>query len=146
MENKKAWLRIVEAFTTILLIAIVLLLILNRSSLSEEEKTEQITDLQYAILREIQLNSSLREDVLGASLSDQILWGDFDTNDLNEVKIKIEDRTPGQLNCSAKLCSLDSDCSFDEDLEKSIYSRSALISANLTDYNPRKLKLFCWEI
>ena len=154
-RNRKGWLRIVEAFTTVLLVSIVLLLILNRSSFTEAEKTEQILDREYAILREIQLNNTLRDFMFDVELEsevfdapEEILWADFAIDEgLNKVRLKIEQRTPAQLNCSAKLCTIDSTCSFEfeEDFEKSIYSRSSLISANITEYKPRVLKLFCWE-
>lgn len=151
-RNRKGWLRIVEAFTTVLLVSMVLLLILNRSSFTEAEKTEQILDREYAILREIQLNNILRDFMLNVNLDPppkEILWAEFATDvGLNEVRLKIEQRTPAQLNCSAKLCTIDSTCSFEfeEDFDKSIYSRSSLITANITEYKPRVLKLFCWDI
>ena len=80
---------------------------------------------------------------------DEIFWADFLEDDgLIVVREKIEDRTPLQLNCSAKLCTISATCSFEfeDDLEKSIYSRASLITANITEYKPRVLKLFCWDI
>lgn len=157
MKNKNGWLRIVEAFTTVLLVSIVLLLILNRSNFTEAEKTEQILDKEYAILREIQLNDTLRNFMFDVELKSEefseappeILWADFVIDvGLDKVRQKIEDRTPAQLNCSAKLCAISAVCSFEfeDDFDKSIYSRESLISANLTEYRPRVLKLFCWDI
>jgi len=145
-RNNRAWLRIVEAFTTILLIATVLLLILSKTSLNEAEKSEQILDKEYSILREIQLNSSLRGDVLSPDLAvdEMIIWDDL----VSSVKAKIVERTPAQLKCEAQLCGLGNDCVFEnkDSIKKGIYSRSALISATVDDYKPRKLKLFCWEV
>lgn len=149
MKNKNAWLRIVESFTTILLIATVLLLILNKTSISEAEKAEQILDREYAILREVQLNNTLRENVIAANLTitGKIIWDEFnEANGLALLKDMISKRIPGQLLCAAQLCELNNDCAFDPDTKESIYTRSALISATNDDYSPRRLKLFCWEI
>ena len=150
IKNKNGWLRIVEAFTTILLVSMVLLLILNRSSFTEAEKTEQILDKEYAILREIQLNNTLRDYIINVDefTPEEILWAEFSTDaGLLKVRQKIEKRTPTQLNCSAKSCSISATCSFEfeEDYEQSIYSRASIITANITRYEPRVLKLFCWE-
>jgi hypothetical protein len=147
-KNKKGWLRIVEAFTTILLIATVLIILLNKTALNEAEKAEFIIDKEYAILREIQLNDTLRGDILTPVFIGKIGWDDFESNDLDLVKQKITDRTPAQLNCEAQLCELSDDCTFDgqEKVRRGIYSRSALISATIDKYDPRRLKLFCWEV
>ena len=147
MKNKNAWLRIVESFTTILLIATVLLLILNKTSLSESEKAEQISDREYAILREVQLNNTLRERVVLAEVNDKIIWENFNaSNGLDLLKDMIDARVPGQLECAAQLCEIGNECAFDNSIKGSIFTRSAIITATNDVYSPKRLKLFCWEI
>ncbi len=146
-QNKNAWLRIVESFTTILLIATVLLLILNKTSLSESEKAEQISDRAYAILREVQLNNTLRASVVNVDVTGKIIWGNFnETNGLSLLKEMITDRVPKQLICEAQLCELSDECVLETNVDGSIFTRSALLSATNEMYNPKRLKLFCWEI
>ena len=149
MKNKNAWLRIVESFTTILLIAMVLLIILNKTSISESEKAEQISDREYAILREVQLNNTLRISIVEWDMAneDKIIWEDFsDINGLIPLKEMITARAPKQLICEAQLCKLSNECVFETYVEGSIFTRSAFFSATNVEYNPKRLKLFCWEI
>lgn len=148
-KNKTAWLRIVESFTTILLIATVLLIILNKTTLSEAEKSELILDREYAILREVQLNNTLRGIVVNADLglNGKIVWEEFEDNDLSLLKNMITARVPLQLICNAQLCELSDECVFDDtNVKGSIFTRSSIVTATIDDYSPKRLKLFCWEV
>ena len=62
-KNKSGWIRIVEAFTMIILITGIFLLILDRGN-STKDFSQEIYDKEQGILREIQLNNSLREGIL----------------------------------------------------------------------------------
>ncbi len=147
MKNKKAWLRIVESFTTILLIATVLLIILNKTTLSEAEKSELILDREYAILREVQLNNTLRNSTVTANVNGKIIWEDFnETNGLDLLKDMITARVPVQLICNAQLCELNDGCTFEKTIKGSVFARSSIITATIDVYSPKRLKLFCWEI
>ena len=147
MKNKKAWLRIVESFTTILLIATVLLIILNKTTLSEAEKSELILDREYAILREVQLNNTLRNSTVTANVNGKIIWENFnETNGLDLLKDMIAARVPRQLICNAQLCELSDECTFEKTIKGSIFARSSIITATIEVYSPKRLKLFCWEI
>ena len=143
-KNKRGWIKIVEAFTSILLIAGALIIIINSIGLHIPDSSLQVYDTEYAILKEIQLSSSLREEILAVTIPPPIIWANFGAN-LNEVKNKIEFRAPGYLTCEAQLCEIDDDCvSNTIPTDRDIYVQSAFFGAKQDSYNPRKLNLFCW--
>jgi len=140
MKNKKAWIKIVEAFTAILLIAIVLLIIINSGYVKKEDISTKVYNIQISILREIQFNDTLRMEILNVTFV-PLEWDDFPQN----LKDKIITRTPNYLECNARICSSQEVCDFTGTIDKNIYAESVLISAGLKlGYNPRQLKLFCW--
>ena len=142
MKSKKAWIRIVEAFTTILLITGVLLIVLNKGYLPKEDISQGIYEEQQWILREIQLNDSLRESVLSFDLNSlPIEWDNFP----QDLKDKIISKTPGDLECIAKICNINEICVLSEISDKDIYAQKVIITATLEKYSPRQLKLFCWR-
>lgn len=141
MKNKKAWIRIVEAFISVMLIAAVLLIVLNKGYIGKEDISARIYDIELSILREIELDQDLRDDILNVVILPK---GYEDVGFPANVKTKINERTPEFLECEARICEMDSICSLEEYLEKDIFSQSVGITANLETYNPRQLKLFCW--
>jgi hypothetical protein len=49
------------------------------------------------------------------------------------------------LECVAQICLPENPCLLERESEKSIYAQSVLITSTLDIFNPRQLKLFCWE-
>jgi len=142
MKNKKAWIKIVEAFTAILLVTIVLLIIINSGYIKREDISTRVYNTQISILREIQFNDTLRREILDVA-SVPLEWDDikFPQN----LKDKIIERTPNYLECNARICSSEDVCGFTGTIDKNIYAESVLISAALEPgYSPKQLKLFCW--
>ncbi len=161
IRNKKAWIRIVEAFIAILLIMGVLLIVINKGYIRENEIPLEIYEKELSILRGIELNEMFRSYILQANKTGHdpnsgesplpIEWDDF-TNDpphegLDEIKNEIKNEIPDYLDCEAKVCVLSADCILNKNFEtqKDIYVQSIAIVANLEIYSPRQLKLFCWE-
>ena len=144
MQNKKAWIRLVEAFIAIILIASVLALVINQRNTGEQEIPTEIYNKEILILRKIQLNNSLRQEVLDSSPPVSSLEQGFPSN----VKDKITEEIPGNLDCVAKICEINEACNFEEISEEiggDIYVQSVAIFANLETYAPKQLKLFCWS-
>ena len=140
MKNKKAWIKIVEAFTAVLLVTIVLLIIINSEYIKREDISTRIYNIQVSILREIQFNDTLRIEILDVA-SVPVEWDDFPQN----LKNKIIERTPNYLECNARICSPEDLCDFTGTIDKDIYAESIIISATLeSGYKPKQLKLFCW--
>jgi len=143
--NKKAWIKIFEAVIAILLITSVLLIVVNEKNTQKNEDSLEIYKEEIAILREIQLNTSLRNDILGIE-SFPVRWGDFNSAGLTCVKEEIISNIPDYLDCEAAVCNINDSCILEIDSEKPIYAQSVVISSNITKYSLRLLKLFCWKI
>ncbi len=135
-KNNKGWLRIAEAFTAVLIVIGAAIIVVS-GGIQREDISEEVYDVEISILREIQLNNTLREEILG-------IIGTIELNDFPiETKNKIIDKTPAWLECTAKICPPESTCLLEEESEKNIYAHSILIFSTLTNYNPRIVKLFC---
>ena len=144
-RNKRGWIRIVEAFAAMLIVAGIVLIVIGQNKAGEESISSKAYSAEISILREIQLNNSLRDEIIGIDTL-PVEWLRFDTV-AQLTKAKINESTPGYLECAGKICSTNDPCLYaDADLpEKAVYSQSVLISANLETYSPKVLKLFCWE-
>jgi hypothetical protein len=142
LGNKQGWIRIIEAFVSIMLIAGVLLIVINREY-PKEDSSVKIYEKETEILRGIEINDSLREDILNAPLPAE--WADFETAGLINVKNKIIAKTPNYLNCEAKLCEINENCEINPEVSEDIYADSAGIFADTFNYAPRQLRIFCWE-
>jgi len=141
IKNKKAWVRVIEAFFAIILIMGVLLIIVSKDY-SKEEDSKKIYERESFILREVEFNSSLRSAIIGVD-SLPVEWEDFDSEGIGLVKDKIINRTPSYLDCVAKLCEIENLCVIEHSFEKNVYASSVGIYSDLTVYSPRKLRLLC---
>lgn len=141
-KNCRGWIKIIEAFFAILLIMSVLLVVINQNYKIKEIPTG-IYDRELEMLKEIQLNESLRVDILNST--PPVEWADFESAGLNNLKVRIENSTPSYLECGAKICSISNECNINSNVSKSIYVSSARMFANLNMYSPKELKLFCWN-
>ena len=155
-REKKGWIKIVEAFVSILLVVGVLLIVINKGYIGRDVSLE-IYEAELSILRGIQVDDSLRNDILVSNKSGYdssvdesplpIDWEYFDNNEqrmLQGVKDKINEQVPDYLECKAKICELSDVCLLDEITENEIYTQHATITANYAVFSPRQLKLFCW--
>jgi len=135
LDNKRGWIRIVEAFIAVLLIAGVLLIVINKGYVGKEDISESVYKSQVAVLREIELDNTLRQKILDVELGAEVP---------EDVLDKISNRIPSYLECGSKICGLNEICELEEYPKKDVYAQSVAITATVTDYNPRQLKLFCW--
>ncbi len=142
IQNKRGWIRIVEAFVAVLIIAGVILIILDKGYIKKEDPSEKIYEAENSILREIQNNNTIREEILNPALIEGIESDEpgFPSSVNNIINLQ----RPSYLDCKAKICNLDDSCILNDGLEQNVYARSVAITATLTNYNPRQLKLFCW--
>ncbi len=139
MKNKRGWIKILEAFLAILLIAAVSLIVLNKMQQEDLGVYSKITDLEILMLREIELNSTLRSEVLATT--GETDWDNFPTLTQNRIGVK----TPSFLDCRAKICLTNTVCQLQNPNEKNVYAKTALISSEGSVFNPKVLKIFCWE-
>jgi hypothetical protein len=146
-KNRKGWIEIVEAFFAILLVASVILLLLNKGYFKGSDISDEVYNVQVSILREIQTNDSLREDIVNSvsGISGKDLPVEWDNPNFPiSVKSKINQRTPASLNCTGEICNLTETCILNEKITTDIYSQSVTITSTLHNLSFRKLNLFCW--
>ena len=140
--NNKGWIKIVEAFVAILLVAGVLLIVINQGYIGKKDISSQVYDVEVAILREIQLNDVLRNEILSVVSPIEVT-----EDNAPQTWNKIIDRAPSYLDCKAKICEMDEICELDEYPGKDVYAQSVAITTTLEtpeEKQLRQLKLFCW--
>ena len=140
IKNKKGWIRIVEAIVALLIITGIVLILLNQKHIGQSDISNNIYKIETAILREVQLNDEFRNDILEST--PPVDWND--TSFPWGIKNKIISRIPNYLDCKAKICSLEDNCVLQDTFKINVYAQSVAIMADLEQYNPRQLKLFCW--
>ncbi len=128
MKNKKAWLRIVEATIAILIIASVLFIMITREP---KKDPIDIHDMQRFILEQISSNDTLRGEILQGQTT-------------AKTDAFINDIKPSHWDFTIRICQVDEVCGMPFYVEKEVYADEILIAANLTHYQPKKLKLFVW--
>ena len=127
--NKRAWLRIAEAFIGVMIILGVLIVIYSRS-VSDNQRIEEVYHLEDVILDEIAFNDNLRGAVLAENF--EIIN--------NYVADRIKHTG---FNFTIRICDVGDICGLPV-YQKEVYARDRPISANLTVYNPKKVKIFMW--
>lgn len=143
VKNKKGWVRIIEVFLSITLVAGVVLVLLTKT-IPEDNLGEQISSMEKFILNEIRINDSLRTRILNVDLPTN--WSEFEVSGLKGVVDKIDEDKFSFLECEARICSLEDPCKQNSDINGNVYANSIVISSNIYIYNPRQMRLFCWEI
>ncbi len=142
IKNKKGWIKIVEAFVAILLVAGVLLIVISQGYIGKKDISSQVYDVEISILREIQLDDALREEVLNVTCPIEVT-----KDNVPQTWNRIHDRAPSYLDCEAKICWMDEICELDEYPEKDVYAQPVAITTILEtpkEKQLRQLKLFCW--
>lgn len=143
INNKRGWIKILEASIAVLLVASVLIIVANKGYLERDDISQKVYSSQIAILKEIQNNNSLRNLITNESLFVPLQWKNFERDGLLELKEKIISRTPDYLICEASICSPRDSCAY-VGKAKNIYANSIIISASSEGCVARQIKLFCW--
>src|SRR3990172_3792932 len=130
--QKRGWIRIFEAAIAIFLIVIAILVILTSDALNRNDFSQEIYNAEIFILRDVQLNSSLRAEIISSGITPPVEWdsASFPAN----LKNRIENKTPSYLNCSAKICDTSDLCLLTDAEGKSIYAENVIITATNTEY------------
>ena len=126
--NKKGWMKIVEAFIAILLVSAILLTVYVRQP--KNVVNEEIANIEDSVLNEIAGNALFRQDILDDKTEDIMAF--------------LDSRIPGNLNYTIKICAIEDICGLDV-YQKEVYAKERIISSTLTEYSPKKIKLFVWE-
>jgi hypothetical protein len=129
IKNKKAWVKIVEAFIAITLIFAVFITLYTRQ-VYRADISEEVYSLQKAILGQISNNEDLRINVL---------------NKNNESILNfLEDKIPPSLDYTIRICELNEVCSMDF-YQTEVYASETVISSTLQEYSPKVIKIFMWR-
>ncbi|MBS3085047.1 hypothetical protein J4411_04015 [Candidatus Pacearchaeota archaeon] len=136
--NKRGWIKIIEAFMAIvLLLGFLFVIIGNYNSSQIDNSAVQKNNL--AVLNGIENDLTLRNLVFLAEL-------DSSSDDFGfpqGLKDYLEEKTPVGQNCSLYICSLESPCTLNSDVNTQIYSSQIILFSDSSSYSPRKLKIFC---
>ncbi|MEX0921127.1 MAG: hypothetical protein WDZ62_02590 [Candidatus Pacearchaeota archaeon] len=138
IKNKKGWIKIVESFLAILLVAGIVIVVVGGEN--TEEDFSEIKIMQSSILMEIRMDNSIRGEII--ETGGEVSWEDVQFP--NSIKNKVIDATPISFECEGKICDPGEDCSIEEK-DSNIFSKSSIIFADIDNYNPRVLKLYCWD-
>lgn len=137
-KNKRGWIKVVEAFMAIMMLLSIVFIIINSNYLRSEDKSH-IESRAAEILRSIQFNDSLRSMVLNETNFSR------DSLDLG-FPIEIAEYANSSLTgimCYFRICNSTELCDASREFDDEIYAKDILIITDLTEYNPRKLKIFC---
>jgi hypothetical protein len=140
--KKHGWIRIAEAFFSIVMIAGVLVVVINKGYIGGEDVSSKVYNAEITVLREIQLNDELRKQIVDLELEESISWDSASFPE--DVKNIILGRIPSYLTCEAKICRMDEVCVLVKYIDENVYSKSVAITATNERYDPKQLKLFCW--
>jgi hypothetical protein len=143
--KKRGWIKIVEAFIAVILVAGVLLIVISQGYIGKKDISSQVYDIEISVLREVQLNDTLRDDVLGAVPPIE----SDDSGFPQRIIDKINSRVPEFLECKSKICWLNESCDLDESPKKNVYAEAVAITTSLEtpkEEQLKKLKLFCWAV
>jgi len=136
VKNKRGWIRILEATIAILIVSSVLVFIYSKQTPKLNAPEEYIKNLQKKVIRDIHINQTARNLAL------------------NDEKTALEDYAnltiPDTIGFSIKICDLTKPCKLDskifkQTLDKNVFVEEKIISANLTKYTPKKVRIFAWE-
>jgi len=136
MNSKRGWLRIVEAVIGIMIIAGILLAIYARG-VEVKDISEEVYELQIRVLEDVVVDEILRG---------QILENEGDTESSLEGFIVDENYFPAHLGFEIRVCEINAVCNVvSAPVDRDIYVEERIVSADLTQYSPKKVRLFVWE-
>jgi len=129
-SNRKAWLKILEAFlaVAIILSAVLILMVKQKPKI---DISEEVYEKQRQILDVISKNNYLRNNIL--------------MQNNTEVNNLISSIIPGNWNYSTNICNISLMCPNPKGVyETEVYTTEVIVTSNLTKYLPKKLRFFVW--
>ena len=129
--DKKAWIRIVEVLIAILIITGAVLVTLSKQD-NKKDISNEVYQTQRYVLDIISKNDSLRNEIISGQNT--------------QVNNTISKMIPATWNFETRICNLNDICNSDATPLGSveIYVSEVMITTNLTQYNPQKLRFFVW--
>ena len=132
--NNKGWVRIIEVFLAIMIIIGAILIIASKIG-PKTDISDSVYQTQREILDLMSKNSTLRTEIIETSQRKN--------NPI--VQNFIYDLAPIGWEYSTNICSLNEVCPNPKDIYSAdVYSTEVIITSNLTDYSPKKVRFFAW--
>jgi len=129
-SNRKAWLRILEAFLAVAIILSAVLIIMVKQK-PKADISEDVYEKQRQVLDVISKNNNLRNNILMQ-----------DNTGVNNLIFNI---IPRNWNYSTNICNISLICPNPKQVyETEVYTTEIIITSNLTKYAPKKLRFFVW--
>ncbi|MEM3113245.1 MAG: hypothetical protein QXI33_02365 [Candidatus Pacearchaeota archaeon] len=141
LEGKRGYLRIIEAFVAIILLASVLIYFYV-NNLQAKDSSDAIYKLERAILEEIASNASLRDAVLNG---DSLLTTPEAERNRTLINNTINRYIQGEFNFEFQICGLNEICGASKYVNKEVFSDQISISSTLEKYDPKVIRMFVWE-
>lgn len=138
MVNKKGFIRIIEAFISIMLLLGLILLAVNNNHVNSKNP-KYILQKESDILSQIQMNNTLRQIII--QTTDYTLTSNDTT--FNPELANYTKRNIIGYNCYLKICPPEGICNMNLSSQNDIYAKESLIMTSQSNYNPKKLKIFC---
>lgn len=128
--NKKAWLRILEAFLAVIIVLSAILIIMVKQT-PKTDISGEVYETQRKVLDIISKNDSLRDNIL--------------IQDNTKINNLIFDLIPKNWNYSTSICNISLICPNPFQVhETDVYTTEIIVTSNLTKYSPKKLRFFVW--
>lgn len=146
MKNKRGLIRILEATVAIMLVAGVLLVAYSKQQ-SADSSSRDSRDYIYNMQKKVLGDISVRDDLRIAALQ----------SDDSTIDPKLEDyvssQIPSEFGYAVRVCKLENPstpCKMSPENFVSaggadIYVEETLVSADLSEYDPKMVRLFIWE-
>jgi hypothetical protein len=131
-RNKKAIIRIIEAFIGVMIVFTVVLLIISRQRL-EAARSDELVKLQKQVIDYIKVTESLRSQLL--------------INNTAGVNDLLNRTVPSWINYSTRVCDVDKICSNPAGvIKQQVYASELLLTANRTYYpsTATRLVIYFW--
>ncbi|MEA3329729.1 MAG: hypothetical protein U9Q06_03215 [Nanoarchaeota archaeon] len=151
MKSKGGFLRILEAFFAVLIIAGALGF-LYVENVHQPKQDERIYQLMRLALKEIENDDLLRTEVLDVNLDPpddlSAVFDKHSNGNVGKIVIKLSAIIPEDYDYKFRICKLDSACGVGEGNlpDKNVLSLETSVSSTLIS-NPdsRKIRIFVWE-
>ena len=139
-KNKKGWIKVMEAFIAIAILLAVLLLIVQNEKF-EAKEISKINKMQDSFLKKVQINDSLRNEILQ---TDELPVQNNETGFPEKLNESTFDEFAPSIHCDTKICNHLENCYIEIEKQQNIYVKSLIILANNTEYNPKNIVLSCY--
>lgn len=136
-KDKKAFLKIVEAFISVLMVMGVLLLVLSKQPNFQPTQEEELHRIQRSILDQAIQSPGIRESIIEGSPQGII-----------EIQKIVGKLLPEGYNYEIKTCilgTLDEICRMDYYVSGEVFVEETILGASLKRNRPTILKLFFWK-